>query len=258
MLIDTHAHLDEQAFDRDRAETIQRAIEAGVESMLTVGVTLQTSQAAVAIAKEHAAVFAVVGIQPNHAAEASATDWDEIRALANAPEVVAIGETGLDRYWDFAPLDVQGDFFGRHVQLAAELDLPFVVHCRDAETDVVSQLRGIGGPFRGVMHSFCGSAQTARECLDLGLHISFSGMLTYRKNQELRDTAVTIPADRLLVETDAPYLVPDQHRRAKVKRNEPSFVRETIECLAKTRGIDLDKMAGVCTRNSRQLFGLPD
>ncbi|MDA1018469.1 MAG: TatD family hydrolase [Planctomycetota bacterium] len=256
MLIDTHAHLDEQAFDPDRAETVQRAADAGVESILTIGITLRTSQAAVALANEYPSVFAVVGIQPNYAAEASPMDWAEIETLARQPKVVAIGETGLDRYWDFAPLDIQADFFTRHVQLAQELELPFVVHCRDAEADVVSQLRTLGGPFRGVMHSFCGSTQTARECLDLGLHISFSGMLTYRKNQELRETAALIPRDRLLVETDAPYLVPHKQRKAKVKRNEPSFVVETGACLAEAQGLSFEEMATICTANAKRLFGL--
>ncbi len=256
MLVDTHAHLDEQAFDEDREETIRRAEAAGLDAVVTIGTTLESSLAAVRLAEEFSLVRAVIGIQPNYVAQATATDWDAIVKLARESKVIGIGETGLDRYWDYAPIDLQREYFDRHLQLAADLEVPFVVHCRDAESDVVEQLDRFSSSHRGIMHSFCGSAETAKACVEMGMHISFSGMLTYRKNEELREVASGIPLDRLLVETDAPYLVPHESRKAKVKRNEPAFVRETNRCLAEVHGCSEAEMAVITTANACKLFRL--
>lgn len=268
MLIDTHAHLDEQAFDVDRDEVLARAREAGVEAVLTIGITAATSRAAVELAETYEDVFAVVGIQPNYAAQVQAGDWETIEQLAAHPKVVGIGETGLDRYWDYAPIEVQAEYFDLHLQLAQQLGKPFVVHCRDAEADVVDQLRRWkdrqgGGALSGVMHSFCGDFDTASACLDMGLHLSFAGMLTYKKNAALRDVAAGVPHDRLLVETDAPYLAPHEARESKkkgglgIKRNEPAFVRFTAACLAEQLGLSVDEAGRITTQNARRLFGLP-
>lgn len=254
MLVDTHAHLDEQAFDEDREAVVDRAIKSGLGAIVTIGTTLQSSQAAVRLAHEFPNVRAVVGIQPNYVAEAGPADWDAIVELARDPQVVGVGETGLDRYWDYAAIDLQRDYFDRHLRLATDLDLPFVVHCRDAEADVVDQLAQFGGPHRGIMHSFCGTADTAVACVEMGMHISFSGMLTYKKNEQLRAVAREIPLDRLLVETDAPYLVPHESRKAKVKRNEPAFLLETNRCLAEVHGISEAEMAKVTADNACKLF----
>jgi TatD DNase family protein len=255
-LIDTHCHLDEEAFDVDRAEVVARAGQAGIAALLTIGTTAATSARAVEIAAQYPAVFAVVGIQPNYAAQASPGDWDCIERLSQAGKVVGIGETGLDRYWDYAPLDVQVDYFRRHLALAQKLDLPFVVHCRDAEADVLAELRRAAGegPLRGVMHSFAGGAETARACLELGLSISFAGMVTFKKSRALRDVAREIPLERLLVETDAPYLAPQPMRG---KRNEPAFVRATAECLAELLAIPLEELARRTSENACRLFRLP-
>jgi TatD DNase family protein len=265
MLIDTHAHLDEQAFDVDRDEVLARARQAGVEAVLTIGITAATSQAAVDLAERYDDVFAVVGIQPNYASQAGAGDWEIIENLAVHPKVVAIGETGLDRYWDYAPLDVQAEFFDRHLQLAQQVAKPFVVHCRDAEREVVAQLGRWAerGPLAGVMHSFCGDAETAQACLQMGLHLSFAGMLTYPKNAALREVAAGIPHERLLIETDAPYLAPHEARESKkkgglgIKRNEPAFVRFTAACLAQVLGLSSGEVGRITTANARSLFGLP-
>ncbi len=261
-LVDTHAHLDEPAFDPDRDEVVAAAREAGVRTILTIGTTAASSRRAVEIAAEYECVHAVVGIQPNYAAEAKPGDWETIVELASSPQVIGIGETGLDRYWDHAPFDLQVEHFRRHLELARERDLPFVVHCREAEADVVAELRRAAesGPLRGVMHSFCGDAETAAACLDLGLHLSFAGMLTYKKSSDLRDVAATVPADRLLVETDSPYLVPHELRRRKKapKRNEPAFARFTAECLAESRGETLEAIASTTTSNALSLFRLPE
>jgi TatD DNase family protein len=268
MLIDTHAHLDEQTFDIDRDEVLARARQAGVEAVLTIGITAATSRAAVALAEQYEDVFAVVGIQPNYAAQVKAGEWETIEQLAAHPRVVGIGETGLDRYWDYAPLDVQAEFFDRHLHLSQQVGKPFVVHCRDAEQEVVAQLQrwietSGGGPLAGVMHSFCGDAQTAQACLAMGLHLSFAGMLTYHKNTALREVAAGVPRDRLLVETDAPYLAPHEARESKkkgglgIKRNEPAFVRFTAACLAEQVGLSAAEVGRITTENARRLFGLP-
>lgn len=252
-LIDTHAHLDEEAFRPDLAEVLARARAAGVARIVTIGTTLASSRAAVELAGEHPMLAAAVGIQPNYVAQAAAGDWEAIERLAHSPHVVAIGETGLDRYWDHAPFDLQEEYFVRHIDLARRLGLPFVVHCREAEADVVAALRRETGrgELRGVMHSFTGGIETATACIELGLMISLAGMVTFKKNDALRELARQVPLDRLLVETDAPYLAPTPYRG---KRNEPAYVRQTAECLAAARGIDLDQLAAATTANARRLF----
>jgi TatD DNase family protein len=255
-LIDTHCHLDEEAFRYDASEVIARAADAGVGAMITIGITADSSRRAVELAAKYHSVYAVVGIQPNYVSAAKPEDWDEIVALASSVKVVGIGETGLDRYWDYSPIELQAEYFDRHLELARERELPFVVHCRNAEDDVVAQLRRAAtrGPLHGVMHSFTGTSETAAACCELGMHISFAGMLTFKRNEALRQTAVTIPAERLLVETDAPYLSPSPHRD---KRNEPANVALTCACLATCRGITKEEMAAITTANARRLFRLP-
>ncbi|MEO2088167.1 MAG: TatD family hydrolase [Gemmataceae bacterium] len=253
-LIDTHAHLDDDRFAADLPAVLDRAAAAGVVRVLTIGVDLATSRAAVGLAARHRVLAAVVGIQPNHAAEAAPTDWDEVADLASRPEVVGVGESGLDRYWDRAPFPLQEDYFVRHLHLARRLGKPIVIHCRRAEADVVRVLRAEFdryGPVRGVMHSFSGDADTAAACVAVGLHVSFAGMLTYKTAADLRAVAATVPADRLLVETDSPYLAPVPVRG---KRNEPAFVRHTVDCLAAVRGVTAEVITDQTTQNARELF----
>lgn len=254
-LIDTHCHLDEEAFRYDVADVIARAEDAGVRAMVTIGITADSSRRAVELASKFSHVYAVVGIQPNYVSAAKPGDWEEVVQLATAEKVVGIGETGLDRYWDYSPIELQADYFDRHLELSRAKNLPFVVHCRNAEDDVVAQLRraATDGPLSGVMHSFCGSAETAKACCELGLHISFAGMLTFKRNDALRQTAATIPADRLLIETDAPYLSPTPHRD---KRNEPANVALTCACLATCQMKSKEEMAAITTANARLLFGI--
>ena len=256
LFIDTHAHLDEESFDVDRTEVVERALAAGVTNMLTIGTTAPTSQRAVEIAQEFQSVYAAVGIQPNYVSQAKAGDWEIVEELAREPKVIAIGETGLDRYWDYAPFDLQIDFFQRHIELARSLNLPFVVHCREAEADTIAQLRLAAekGPLQGVMHSFCGSLETAKACLELGLYISFAGMVTFKKSQDLRDIVAHLPLNRLLVETDSPYLAPQPMRG---KRNEPANVVVTSNCLAELCGIPREDFARQTTANARALFRFP-
>lgn len=255
MLIDTHCHLDEEAFDVDRAEVVARARAAGLVRLLTIGTTVATSTQAISLAAQYPEVYAAVGIHPNYAAQSAAGDWEAIESLAGSAKVVAIGETGLDRYWDYTPLDVQVDYFRRQLDLARRLDRPFIVHCRDAEAEVLGELRRASeqGPLKGVMHSFAGSAETARDCLELGLHLSFSGMVTFKKSQALRELVKEVPPDRIMVETDAPYLAPQPMRG---KRNEPAYVAATANCLAELLNLTAEEFARQTTANACRLFGL--
>ena len=255
-LIDTHAHLFDDRFAKDLPAVLDRAAKAGVERVVCLGIDLESSRVSVEIANKHPLVVAAVGIQPNHAAEAKPGDWDEIVKLAETePKVVAIGETGLDRYWDRAPFALQEDYFARHIELSRRLNKPFAIHCREAEADVVKALRehSAKGPLRAVMHSFSGDLATARECLEMGLYVSFAGMVTYPTAQTLRDVVKEVPLDRLLVETDCPYLAPQPVRG---KRNEPAFVAHTAALLAQVKGVSVAEIEEHTTRNAKALFGL--
>ncbi len=255
MLIDTHAHLDEQSFHLDLEAVLQNAREAQVESILSIGITAETSQAAVELAKRYPQIHAVAGIQPNYVAEMKPNDFALIEELAALDCVVGIGETGLDRYWDHAPIDLQREFFIKHIELSQRTEKPFIVHCRDAEADVVGVLKECAGDeqLNGVMHSFCGDSATAETCLELGLHISFAGMVTFKKNEELREVAKMVPLNRILVETDSPYLSPVPLRG---KRNEPANVVHTARCLADLHGLTLDEFAIASTANAKTLFSI--
>jgi len=255
-VIDTHAHLDDDRFAGDRAEVVARAQAAGLERVVTIGTDAATSRRNVELAERFPLLRSAVGIQPNHVAEAGAGDWDVIRELVKHPTCVAVGETGLDRYWDRAPFPLQEDYFARHLALARETAKPVVIHCREAEADVVRMLRAdfdARGPVPGVMHSFTGDAATAKACLEMGLYVSFAGMVTYKNAADLRRVAATVPLDRLLVETDSPYLAPVPVRG---KRNEPAYVVHTAECLAKVLGVTPEVIDEHTTRNARTLFSV--
>jgi len=252
-LFDTHAHLDQEEFDADRPDVLVRARRAGVSTIVAVGATAASSEACVALAAVEEGMFAAVGVQPNYCAQAAAEDWQRVLDLVSRPRVVAIGETGLDRYWDYTPFDVQQDYFDRHLRLSQQTGLPFIVHTRESDADVLAMLREARarGPLAGVMHSFTGSCETAAECLELGLYISFAGMVTFKKSDALREVAKTILADRILIETDSPYLSPHPLRG---KRNEPAHLVHTAECLARERGQTLEEFADQTTANARRLF----
>lgn len=256
---DTHAHLDQSEFDADRSEVIARARAAGVEGILCVAVSAASSQSVLQLAEQYE-LPAAVGIHPNSTAEAAAGDWQHVVALVDHPRVVALGETGLDRYWDFAPLALQQEYLDRHLRLAQERDLPVVIHCRDAAEDLMPMLRAAArrGPLQGILHAFSGDASLAAKCVDLGLYISFAGNLTYsnKKFDMLRAAAMIVPEERLLIETDSPYLVP-QVFRGKQKRNEPAHVVHTAAFLAHLRDMTVEQLAAATTANARRLFRLP-
>jgi TatD DNase family protein len=255
MLIDTHAHLDDDRFDADRDEVVARAKAAGVTTIVAIGTTAENSARVLALAGKYEGVFASVGIHPNNAAAAQPGDWDRVVDLAKNDRVVALGETGLDRHWDDTPFDLQQDYFDRHLRLMQATGLPVVVHMRDCQADVLAMLRDARtrGPLVGIMHSYTGDAAGAHECCELGLYISFAGMVTYKKLQNLRDVAAGVPADRILVETDSPYLSPEPLRG---KRNEPANVVYTAQVVAAACGLSFDDFAALSTANAQRLFNL--
>ena len=261
MFFDTHTHLDQEEFDSNRADIIAAAHCAGVLGMVAVGTTAMSSRKCVRIARQFDGVFAAVGIQPNYVAESADHDWERIVRLVDErrPEgskIVAIGETGLDRHWDYTPFGQQQNYFDRHLRLSQDRQIPFIVHMRDCDEDILEMLTEARkrGPLHGIMHSFTGDQAMATECVELGMHISFSGMVTFKKSGSLRECAATIPNDRLLLETDSPYLAPEPIRSKRP--NQPAYLRHTAECLAKVRGVTLETLAEQTTRNARSLFGL--
>ncbi len=252
-LIDSHAHLGLAQFDADRAAVLERAWAAGVARIVEIGYDLATSHAAVALAAQHESIYAVVGVQPNHVA-ALPDDWlDQVRFLAQQPKVIAIGEIGLDYYWNAAPAGVQEACFRAQLDLARNLRLPVVIHSRDARDDTIRVLRDAAHGLSGIMHSFSGDWDYARAYLDIGFHLSFSGPVTFPKAVDLHDVARRAPLDRMLIETDSPYLAPHPFRG---KRNEPAYVRLIAERIAALRGMALGELAHALWRNAEAVFGL--
>jgi TatD DNase family protein len=253
-LFDTHAHLDDPQFAADLSEVLQRAARAGVTRIVTIATTAESSRAALELARTHPDLAATVGIQPNCVAASRPADWDLIAGWAKEAGIAALGETGLDRHWHDTPFEQQEDYFARHLALARETALPVVIHCREADADVLRMLRDDFdryGPVRGVMHSFTGTAETASACIAMGLYISFAGMVTYKNVSDLRQVVRTVPLNRIVIETDSPYLAPVPHRG---KRNEPANVKLTLECLARERNEDVESLARQTTTNARRLF----
>ena len=255
-LFDTHSHINDRRLCHDLPEVLQRARKASVTRVVAVGTSWETSQACAELAATYPEVYAAVGIQPNCVHEAGEGDWERVLGLLASPHVIALGETGLDRYWDDAPFDRQQDYFDRHLRASQSNDIPFIVHMRECGDDVLAMLTEARqrGPLRGVMHSFTGDLPLMEACVELGMYISFAGMVTFKKSDELRAVARAVPADRLLIETDAPYLSPEPHR--KIRPNEPALVTHTAACLAAERGVTVEDLAGTTTKNANALFGL--
>ena len=254
-LIDTHAHLADKSLASQLTDVLDRAGKAGVTQMICVAVDAETAGQAIAIAEANPMVWASAGIHPNYAHEAAPDHWPQIVEHSNHSRVCALGETGLDLHWDDCPFEVQQANFERHWELSRQTDLPLIIHMRDCEREMLAALEkqaALKAPLRGVMHSFAGSTETAEQCLAHGLYISFAGMLTYKKSDELRKTAKTIPLDRLLVETDCPYLTPEPNRSKRP--NEPAFVTHTAKCLAETIGISTKELGEITTENAKRLF----
>lgn len=254
MFVDSHAHVDTSRFDADREAVIQAAFAGGVTRIVDPGCDLASSRAALALAKAYpGAIFAGVGTHPHDATTYTAEVEEQYRAMVREPEVVAIGEFGLDYFRMLSPRETQREVFRAHLRLARECNLPCIIHVRDAHEDVMELLRAEGQGLRGVFHCFSGTVAQARECLEFeGFVLSFAGPLTKQGN-ELPEVARLAPLSRILVETDSPYLVPKPRRE---RRNEPLFVKQTAEKLAEIRGLALEEIARITTENALRLFGL--
>jgi TatD DNase family protein len=253
-LFDTHAHLHFAEYAEDREAVLGRARAAGVTALVTVGTDMATSQAAIALAAAEPDVWASVGIHPHDAAAASADDFTQIEHLAASPEVVAVGEIGLDFFRNLSPPPVQDRVFRRQLELAHRVGKPVLVHCRDAHAETIAILADAGvDKVGGIMHCFSGDVAVARQCLDLGLLISLAGPVTYRNARALPEVARFVPADRLVVETDCPFLPPEGHRGT---RNEPAYLALTAARVAELRGEPLEQLAARMTDNARVLFRL--
>lgn len=250
MITDTHAHVTWESFDPDREQVFARAREAGVTRIVLVGTELASSRAAFELARGREGVHPTAGIHPHDAQRADAVERAAIAALCARQECVAVGETGLDWFKQHSSREAQLECFRWHLALARELDKPVIVHCREAHEDVLALLREARG-VRGVMHCWTMGAQELPAYLELGLYISFSGVVTYARNEANRAAALAVPEDRLLVETDCPFLAP-QGRRGQ--RNEPAFVREVLAEVARVRGAPLEQLARATSANAARLF----
>ena len=257
MIVDTHCHIDTDAFDEDRSEVLIRAKDAQVSRMIVIGAaeSLADCERALTLARAHDHIWASVGIHPHHAKGCDESILSAIERYADDPKVVAIGETGLDYYYDTSPREAQARVFRRFVQMARRLELPLVLHIRDAHEEAKTILREEGqGAVRGVVHCFTGTKEDARDYLDLGLHLGITGIVTFKRAGDLPEVVAEAPLERMLVETDSPYLAPHPHRG---KRNEPAFVAKVVEAIAAIRNIPAESVASITTTNAKHLFSLP-
>lgn len=255
MFIDTHVHLNADQYENDLQEVIERALEAKVEKMVVVGFDRKTIERALKLAEQYDFIYIVIGWHPVDAIDCTDKDLEWIEQLAKSNnKVVAIGETGLDYYWDKSPKEVQQSLFRKQIQLAQKLNLPIVIHNRDATGDVVKILKEENAAtVGGVMHCFSGSVETAKECIKMNFMISLGGPVTFKNAKTPKEVAKEIPLEYLMIETDAPYLAPHPYRG---KRNEPSYVPLVAEEIAKLKGLPIEEIAKTTTANATKFFGL--
>ncbi|WP_265458445.1 TatD family hydrolase [Enterococcus sp. HY326] len=254
MIFDSHTHLNAEQFNEDIPETIARAKELGVTEMAVVGFDTPTIAKSLALSAEYSDIYSIIGWHPTEAGSYSESIEKDLLEKLTLPKVVALGEIGLDYYWMEDPKEVQEKVFRRQIAIAKEFGLPISIHMRDAIEDTYrvlqdEEVQAIGG----IMHSFSGDGEWAKKFLDLGMHISFSGVVTFKKALEVQEAAKIVPLDKLLVETDAPYLAPVPYRG---KRNEPGYTRYTVEKIAELREIPFDEVAEMTRQNAHKLFGI--
>lgn len=256
MFIDSHAHLEMREFDQDRDRVVADATAAGVDYIITVGTNLEDCRKAIRIAGQYASVYTAIGIHPHDAGEIDDANeaYDELKAMAREKRVVAWGEIGLDFFRNHSPEAVQIRRFGEQLQMASDLDLPVIIHDREAHDQTVSMLKGWQGKRGGVIHCFSGDTAMAERCLEMGFYISIAGPVTYNKSEKLREVVRQIPLEHLLIETDAPYLAPQPHRG---KRNEPAHVIHTAAEVAAIKGIAIEDVGRTTSENAKNLFGIP-
>ena len=256
-IVDSHCHLDNEQFNADREAVIARALEAGVETMVAIGTGdgPPDLEVAVRLADKHAPMLATVGVHPHDAAKADDSVYPRLAELLRYPKVIALGEIGLDYHYDFSPREVQKAVFIEQMRVARDAGKPIVIHTREAWDDTLALLEEHWAPAKlpGIMHCFSGTPDQARRCLDLGFYLSFGGIVTFPKALDIQESAQIAPADRILVETDAPYLAPVPRRG---KRNEPAFVVETARKLASLRGRPVEEIARQTNENFHRLFAM--
>ncbi|WP_423410613.1 TatD family hydrolase [Heyndrickxia sp. MSNUG] len=254
MLFDTHVHLNAEQFNGDLQEVIDRAIAEGVTNMVVVGFDEQTIKKAIELAEEYDFIHASVGWHPVDAIDMTPEHLDWLKELASHPKVVALGEMGLDYYWDKSPKEIQKEVFRKQIRLAREVRLPIIIHNRDATADIVEILKEENaGEVGGIMHCYSGSVETALECIEMNFYISLGGPVTFKNAKKPKEVAESIPLDRLLVETDCPYLTPHPYRG---KRNEPAYVKLVAEEIAGLKGLSFEEIAEATTQNAKKLFGI--
>lgn len=254
MLVDTHAHLDFPEYEQDLLEVIERAKAEGVEYILVVGTDLPSSKRALALSQLYQGLFASLGIHPHEASHVSEGDWQELKGLAREPKVVAVGETGLDYHYNYSTTEDQKALFRRHIELALESNLPLIIHNREATQDCISILREYAtSPLKGVFHCFSGSTETVKEVVNLGFYISFAGPVTFPNAHRLREVVKSVPVERLLIETDSPFLAPQPKRG---KRNEPSYIKYLVPVLAQLYGLSEEDISRITSLNAFRLLGL--
>ncbi|CUA81027.1 TatD family hydrolase [Anoxybacillus suryakundensis] len=254
MLFDTHAHLNATQFNEDVEQVIERARAEGVSHIVVVGFDRPTIQRAIELAERYSFIYAAVGWHPVDAIHMTDEDLTMIEHLASHPKVVALGEMGLDYYWDQSPKEVQKEVFRKQIRLAKKVKLPIIIHNRDATADIVHILREENAEeVGGVMHCFSGSIEVARQCIDMNFYISFGGPVTFKNAKKPKEVAKEIPLHRLLIETDCPYLTPHPFRG---KRNEPSYVKYVAEAIAELKGLSFEEVAQKTSDNAKRLFGI--
>lgn len=252
ILFDTHAHYDDRRFDKDRDALLASMPEQGVNYICNIGCDMPTSYKSVELAEQFDHVYAVVGIHPHNADEATEADYAALRELANHPKVLALGEMGLDYHYDFSPRDVQRLVFERQIKLAGELNMPVVIHEREACQDVLEVVRK-NPVCRGVYHCYSGSAETARELVQLGYYLGFNGVITFDNARRSHEVIRSVPLERLLLETDCPYLTPVPYRG---KRNDSGLMQYSLQKMAELRGLTPEEMARITTENALRFYGL--
>lgn len=254
MLFDTHVHVNAEQFNEDLEEVIERAQEAGVKNMVVVGFDRPTITRAMELVETYDFMFAAVGWHPVDAIDMTEEDLQWIEELSAHPKVVAIGEMGLDYHWDKSPKEIQKEVFRKQIRLAKKVGLPIIIHNREATADIVSILKEEGASeVGGIMHCFSGSAETALECIDMNFYISLGGPVTFKNAKKPKEVAAAVPLDRLLIETDCPYLAPHPFRG---KRNEPSYVKLVAEQIAEIKQLSIEEVSEATTKNAKKLFGI--
>ena len=253
MLIDTHAHLDFERFDDDREQVIDDASERGIKKIINIGADMESSRNSVQLAKEYSNIYAAVGMHPHDAEDFNQSCFAEFKELAQTKKVVAIGEIGLDYHYDNSPRQRQQEVFKEQLKLAKELALPVVIHSRDAKEDSLRILKEHAADLTGVMHCYGYDLPTAEEAFELDFYLSFGGLITFNSTSSMRKLVKKLPLERIILETDAPYLTPEPHRG---ERNESKYVKEVAEKMAEIKDISFSKVAEITTKNAEDLFNL--